>query len=60
MPRLRDAKADVEVQLESFSADVAQHPYRLRQLSAVRYYIRDVILPAQASWLNYHPDGVTN
>jgi len=61
VPWLRDLPSGttVEQRLEEFQADVATHPQRQRQLTAVRFYLQHMLWECQQQWANIH-GGITN
>lgn len=57
--RAAEAGEPIEKVLERFGDDAARNPDVLRQLLALRFYIRDAIIQCEGGWYAEH-NGVTN
>jgi hypothetical protein len=58
VPRLRRA-TNIEQEIENIVTQASAHPDLMRQLLALRYYIRDAITWAEVRWRQHH-FGATN
>src|SRR5438309_2194660 len=59
IPELENPAGSVESVLERFQSEAAEHPRRLNQLAAVRYYLQTMLSNCQTYWEN-ETRGVTN